>query len=62
MAGKKGMVGSGGARVGAGRPLTESPRKNQIRVTDEEKKLIALIREKNSLNKILNYLQSEKYD
>lgn len=62
MAGKKGMIGSGGAREGAGRPLAKSPRKNQIRVTDEEKKLIALIREKDSLNKILNYLQSEKCD
>ena len=57
MAGKKGMAGSGGARAGAGRPLADSPRKNQIRVTDEEKKLIALIREKDILNKVFNFLQ-----
>lgn len=51
--------GRGGAREGAGRPLSESPKKNQIRVTDEEKKLISLIRKKDILNKVFNFIQED---
>ena len=36
MAGKKGMVGSGGARSGAGAPFKFAPRKNEYFIMERE--------------------------
>lgn len=50
MAGIKGMKTGG---FSTGRPISREPKNHQIRVTDKEKELINLIRDKKIINEIL---------
>ncbi|MGL6024911.1 MAG: hypothetical protein ACRC0F_09860 [Cetobacterium sp.] len=54
MAGVKGMKTGG---LSTGRPLSNDPKQNQIRVTDKEKELINEIRKKSSLEVIIKLLK-----
>lgn len=56
MAGIKGMKTGG---FSTGRPQTTEPKNHQIRVTDKEKELIALIRNKKLIDEILNELKNK---
>ncbi|MGL5190723.1 MAG: hypothetical protein ACRCZO_15575 [Cetobacterium sp.] len=54
MAGIKGMKTGGHS---TGRPLSNEPKKNQIRVTDKEKELINMIRKKENFEEIIKLLK-----
>ncbi|MGL5935818.1 MAG: hypothetical protein ACRCZI_09375 [Cetobacterium sp.] len=54
MAGVKGMKTGG---LSTGRPLSDEPKKNQIRVTDKEKELINMIRKKENFEEIIKILK-----
>lgn len=56
MAGIKGMKTGG---FSTGRPQTTEPKNHQIRVTDKEKELITLIRNKKLIDEILNELKNK---
>ncbi|MGL4998396.1 hypothetical protein [Cetobacterium sp.] len=55
MAGVKGMKSGG---FSTGRPLSENPKKNQVRVTDKEKELLEKIRNKASMKEIQNLIEA----
>lgn len=40
-----------------GRPLSDEPKKNQMRVTDKEKELINMIRKKENFEEIIKLLK-----